>query len=110
MEKGAEVDSKDEYGRTALMVAAGADNAKVVRLLLERGAEVNSKDKNDKTALMCASEPLIEVEGDGPEPPRIEYDHKGTTLRLKVENGAALITPKLSIEIIELLRAHGAKE
>ena len=44
LEKGAELESKDEYGRTPLSWAAENGHEAVVKLLLEKGAELESKD------------------------------------------------------------------
>jgi uncharacterized protein len=134
LERGAEANSTDYCGKTALMyvlqpacaysfsmsqfqcgsqavTADDMDRIKgVVQLLLEKGADINAKDKDGWTALLCASEPLIEVEANGTEPPRIEYEYKGTALSIKVANGAARVKPNMPVAIIELLKAHGAKE
>jgi ankyrin repeat protein len=50
LERGAEVDSKDNDGRTPLSWAARRPEA-VVKLLLERGAELDSKDNYGRTPL-----------------------------------------------------------
>jgi ankyrin repeat protein len=56
LENGADIDEKDEGGKTALMHAIFFVNKPaVVRLLLENGANVNAKDKYGRTALMMAS-------------------------------------------------------
>lgn len=49
---GADVNTKDKNGKTALMQSSS--NAKISRLLVERGANVNAKDNNGETALMMA--------------------------------------------------------
>jgi hypothetical protein len=56
LEKGAELESKDEdYGRTPLSWAAGNGHEAVVKLLLEKGAELECKDKNyGQTPLLWA--------------------------------------------------------
>jgi ankyrin repeat protein len=51
VEKGADVDTKDNYGRTPLSQAAENANKAVVKLLLEKGADVESKDINCETPL-----------------------------------------------------------
>jgi ankyrin repeat protein len=51
LEKGADVNEKDEYGDTPLMIAACNLDTKTVKLLLENGADVNSQDKYGDTAL-----------------------------------------------------------
>ena len=49
------VSAKEDEGKTALMIAAEADNKETVELLLSKGADVNAKDSKGKTALMFAA-------------------------------------------------------
>ena len=51
LQAGADVNAKDEDGRTALIAASTEDNPEMVRLLLQAGASVNVKDKKGRTAL-----------------------------------------------------------
>jgi len=54
---GADVNTMDENGMTALMMAAGNprnDNAHLVNILLLKGADVHASDKQGRTALMLA--------------------------------------------------------
>jgi len=44
LEKGADVNAKDEEGRTPLHWAAGNGYVEVARLLIEHGADVNAKE------------------------------------------------------------------
>ena len=46
LEKGAELETKDYYGRTPLSWAAQKGHEAVVKLLLEKGAGLETKDKN----------------------------------------------------------------
>ena len=53
---GARVNTKDDYGMTALMWAAWKNsNPEVVKVLIKAGANVNAKDKYVRTALMWAA-------------------------------------------------------
>ena len=52
VEKGANVNAKDDMGRTALMWAANNGASDIVQFLLSNGAEVNAKDHTGKTALL----------------------------------------------------------
>jgi hypothetical protein len=57
LEKGAELESKDNDGRTPLSWAAKNGHKAVVKLLLEKGAELESKDRVDgRTPLSWAAE------------------------------------------------------
>jgi len=51
IEKGANVNAKDERGDTALMRAVSWGHIKIVKLLIEKGANVNIKDNNGWTAM-----------------------------------------------------------
>jgi hypothetical protein len=53
LDKGADVNARDDRGSTALM---GADDPAVIRLLLDRGADINAQDADGQTALMQAVE------------------------------------------------------
>jgi ankyrin repeat domain-containing protein 50 len=52
IEAKADVDAKENNGRTALMRAASGGHEAVARLLIEAKADVDAKDNNDRTALM----------------------------------------------------------
>ena len=48
--------SSDEYGRTALMIAAENNRADALDILLGHGADIDAQDENGRTALMIATE------------------------------------------------------
>lgn len=54
--KGASIDLKDNFGRTALYYAAINGQAEVVQLLLERGATVDAKENRGITPLLMATQ------------------------------------------------------
>jgi ankyrin repeat protein len=54
LNKGMEIESRDESGRTPLMLAVERRYAAMVQLLLERGAEVEAMDYSNRTALSYA--------------------------------------------------------
>ena len=56
---GANVNTTDVDGKTALMLAASSPrgmNMPLINLLIEKGADVNARDKTGQTALMLAFE------------------------------------------------------
>jgi len=55
LDKGADVNAKDNYGATLLMRVAMTGHTNTVELLLDKGANVNAKDNFGKTALMSAA-------------------------------------------------------
>ncbi|MDR3046972.1 MAG: ankyrin repeat domain-containing protein, partial [Bacteroidales bacterium] len=52
LQKGIDVNARDEWGETALMAAANYGNADILSLLLQNGANVNDKDNYGNTALL----------------------------------------------------------
>ena len=56
LERGADVEARDEDGATALHKAANAGKAAVVKLLLEYGADVEAQNEKERTALHVAAE------------------------------------------------------
>jgi outer membrane protein assembly factor BamB len=59
IDKGANVNAKNEIGVTALWIAAGKRNLEVVELLIRAGADVNARD------LIWYETPLSQAVGDG---------------------------------------------
>lgn len=55
LEKGADINVKNEDGSTALMTASMYGNLEIIKYLIENGADINSKDNDDSTALIYAS-------------------------------------------------------
>ena len=53
--RGADIDARDDYGWTALMVASESGEVAAVELLLDRGADIDARDDYGGTALMEAS-------------------------------------------------------
>ncbi len=55
LDQGADVNARDKYGQTVLMVACCFRfnrNIALIKLLLKRGADVNAQDKSGETVLM----------------------------------------------------------
>ena len=53
---GADINTKNKDGFTAMSISAEKGHAKIVKLLLEKGADVNVRDKYGTTALSMASQ------------------------------------------------------
>jgi len=51
IEDGADINAKDKYGNTPLIIAARDDRAEIVKILIENGAEVNAKNEKGETPL-----------------------------------------------------------
>ena len=54
-QKGAKVDARDRYGRTALMEASAYGHLEMLKFLVAQGADVNAESNTDSTALHTAS-------------------------------------------------------
>lgn len=54
LEKGADIDAQDRYGRTPLMTSENMNNLEAAEILLKRGANPNLGDINGVTALRMA--------------------------------------------------------
>ena len=54
LKAGIDVNSTDESGNTALMIAVKNSNREIVQLLIDRGAKVNAENDNGETALYLA--------------------------------------------------------
>lgn len=54
LESGADINSRDRYGQTALMLAARRGLQEVVEILIEHGADLNATAKYHLSALMLA--------------------------------------------------------
>ncbi|MFH1285562.1 MAG: ankyrin repeat domain-containing protein [Candidatus Micrarchaeota archaeon] len=55
IEKGADVNAKEKYGWTVLMLAALNGSLQTAELLIKKGADVNAKDANGTTVLMAVA-------------------------------------------------------
>jgi serine/threonine-protein phosphatase 6 regulatory ankyrin repeat subunit B len=55
LDHGADVDARDRYGQTALMLAARAGHLAAVRVLVQAGAELDRTAKYRLSALMLAA-------------------------------------------------------
>ena len=55
LDKGSDIESKDNTGETALIWAARQGQTEVVKLLLDRGADIEAKNEDGYTALILSS-------------------------------------------------------
>jgi hypothetical protein len=55
LERGADVDARDRYGQTALMLTALQGHVEAARVLVESGADLNHTAKYRLSALMLAA-------------------------------------------------------
>jgi len=55
VEKGADINQKNDFGKTPLMYASARGHLEIVELLLKNKADINKKNSKDMTALMYAS-------------------------------------------------------
>ncbi len=103
--KGADVNSRNEWGLTPLMAAAQGDHIEAGKLLLEKGADINSKQKDGWTTLMVASSKghgdfVNLLLGKGVDV-NARTESRMTALTLARTNGRS--------QVVEVLKAHGAE-
>jgi uncharacterized protein len=112
LESNADVNAKNENGTTALMVAANNERPEFLKALISRGADVNAKNNFGNTALMnAASFGQVEMVRD--------LLIAGANVKAKNESGWTALKLALKSahareenyrQVIELLRAYGAKK
>ena len=62
LDLGIPVDSRDDEGRTALLIATHANSVEAARLLIQAGADVNAKDRlKDSPYLYAGAEGRLEI-------------------------------------------------
>ncbi|AUV58150.1 ankyrin repeat protein [Bandra megavirus] len=54
LDNGAEINLRNRFGKTALILAVINDNDHLVNILLDKGANVNAQDNTGRTAIMYA--------------------------------------------------------
>lgn len=55
LEAGVDIESQDEFGQTALHIAAMNDQPNIIKILIEKGASIDARDGNDWTPLYGAT-------------------------------------------------------
>jgi ankyrin repeat protein len=101
---GAEVNTRDADGTTALMHSVIESDVTMMKLLLDSGAEVNAKNTQDSTALMYAAVSLEKTQllvGRGAD---VDVKGKGGATPMSVAVATFGSTP-----VLKLLLAMGAK-
>jgi ankyrin repeat protein len=62
LSRGADLDARDETGRTALLIATHGNRIEIARTLIEAGADVNAKDRiNDSPYLYAGARGHLEI-------------------------------------------------
>ncbi len=56
LDRGTDLHARDNYGKTALMLAVQAGNVEMTGILLDRGADIHATDNEGKTPLMFATQ------------------------------------------------------
>lgn len=110
---GLEVNGRDNFGKTALMLAATSNDVPVIEVLLKKGADINIQDSYGFTALIWS------ILLNNPEATKYLLKHRPDTnlqTKDKIEGGPAtgctalMYANKLNdIEIVKLLLSSGAK-
>jgi ankyrin repeat protein len=109
LDRGADVNAKDEDGNTPLIVALSnpqTNDLNVIKLLLDRGADINAKNNDGRTALTYAMDediPVIRLlldrgadvnakdkDGDTPLMRSAGYNGNCTAVKLLLERGAEI--------------------
>jgi len=104
IERGTDVNAKDEFGCTPLHWAAIADSAEVADFLIAKGANVNVKDGRNLTPLMSAHAlPVVELLiAKGADVNVWGYRGRRTPLNWARSKGQN--------KVVDILRQHGAVE
>lgn len=108
LEAGANVNARDEEGRTPLFSAVLGASVGLVGLLLEKGADVNAKDDEGWTALHFAAQEYLPVivsvlAGRGGDVNAQDREGRSVLWR-------AVFAAGERPEVVQMLLQHGAKE
>jgi len=106
LNKGANVEAKNDYGRTVLMMSAALGSINTVQLLIEKGANVNEQD-NGYTALHAAvanehAEIVQLLIQKGADVMKIVKNDGKSALRYAIDDGNIAIIKMLLSEYIKL--------
>jgi len=104
IDAGADVNTVDKDGTTALMHSVLESDARMMKLLIDKGANVNSKNAQDSTAVMYAATNLAKT--------RVLLD-AGADVKVKGKRGATpmsvAVTTFGSTPVLKLLVSKGAE-
>ncbi len=104
IEAGADVNTADKEGTTALMHSVLESDVRMMKLLIDKGANVNMKNAQDSTALMYAATNLAKA--------RLLLD-AGAEVKVKNKRGATpmsvAVTTSGSTPVLKLLGSKGAE-
>ena len=104
LEKGADLEAKDDDGQTPLVVGIQSQGFETVRYLLERGADLEARDRHGQTPLMVA------IQKDILETVNLLLE-KGANLEARDNNGHTPLVMAVRsgrVEIVEFLLGRGA--
>ena len=104
LKAGVDIDNKNRYGNTALMLASWNGITKIIKLLLKYGARVNIRDEHGGTALIDASgqgqNGAVEILLDAGADPYIQnFEYKDTAFTKAFNNDHT--------HVVELLKKRG---
>jgi ankyrin repeat protein len=102
LKSGADLETRDEYGATALMYAAAFSSPDCVRLLLDAGADINATSNQGSTALMWSTADAVKV--------RLLLGHHADVNARTKDGGTALLSAAFreNLEVLRMLIAAGA--
>ena len=92
---GADIEARDEVGRTALIWSAFQGHGPMMEYLIDQGADVNARDRRERTALIWAAiagrETAIEILlENGADPALVDADGKAAAAYAAAEGHAAI--------------------
>lgn len=102
---GANVNTKNKYGYTALMEAAKSGSLEIVKFLVEKGADVDAKDRYSATALIrAAGQGHLEV---------VSFlVKKGACVNQRTTHGQSALSEAAQFDhqkVVQFLKSTGAK-